>query len=188
MIRLLVGVILAIALIFLVTALRSETVVPRAKPAKIEWLTVEQAFALNQTQPRKILIDVYTDWCGWCKVMDRETYTDPRVVEYINQHYYPVKFNAEQREDVTLDGQTFKFVAQGKGGVHEFAASLLNNQLSYPNTVFLDEKLQMIQPLPGYLKAKEFHEIITFFGGEFYKTIPFEKYKTETYPQQFGSK
>lgn len=188
MIRLLVGAVLAITLIFLFTALRSETFVPRAKLAKIEWLTVEQAFALNQQSPRKILIDVYTDWCGWCKVMDRETYTDPKVVEYINKHYYPVKFNAEQRDEVTLGGQKFKFVPQGNGGVHEFAASLLNNKLSYPSTVFLDEKLQMIQPLPGYLKAKEFHEIITFFGGDFYKTVGFEKYKSETYPQEFRGK
>lgn len=188
MIRLLVGAVLAITLIFLFTALRSETFVPRAKVATIEWLTVEQAFALNQQSPRKILIDVYTDWCGWCKVMDRETYTDAKVVEYINKHYYPVKFNAEQREEVTLGGQKFKFVPQGNGGVHEFAASLLNNKLSYPSTVFLDEKLQMIQPLPGYLKAKEFHEIITFFGGDFYKTLGFEKYKSETYPQEFGVK
>ncbi len=187
MIRLFVGAVLAITLIFIFTALRSQTVVPRVKPAKIQWLTVEQAFALNQNQPRKILIDVYTDWCGWCKVMDRETYTDPKVVEYMNEHYYPVKFNAEQREEVTLGGQKFKFVQQGNSGVHEFAASILQNKLSYPSTVFLDEKLQMIQPLPGYLKAKEFHEIITFFGGDFYKSVPFEKFKAETYPQQFGS-
>ena len=188
MIRLLVGAVLAIALIFLFTALRSETFVPREKPAKIEWLTVEQAFALNQTEPRKILIDVYTDWCGWCKVMDRETYTDPKVVAYINKHYYPVKFNAEQREEVTLGGQKFKFVQQGNSGVHEFAASLLQNKLSYPSTVFLDEQLHMIQPLPGYLKAKEFHEIITFFGGDYYKNIAFEQYKAETYPKEFGGR
>lgn len=186
MIRLLVGAVLATALIFLFTALRSETFVPREKPAKIEWLTVEQAFALNQQQPRKILIDVYTDWCGWCKVMDRQTYTDPRVVEYINKNYYAVKFNAEQRDEVKLGGQTFKFVSQGNSGVHEFAASLMQNKLSYPSTVFLDEKLQMIQPLPGYLKAREFHEIITFFGGDFYKTVGFDKYKIETYPHTFG--
>ena len=159
-----------------------------AQESAVKWYSIEEAVALAQKNPRPIFVDTYTDWCGWCKVMDRETYTDSKVVEYINQHYYPVKFNAEQREDVTLGGQTFKFVPQGNGGVHEFAASLLNNQLSYPNTVFLDEKLQMIQPLPGYLKAKEFHEIITFFGGDFYKTVPFEKFKAETYPQQFGGK
>lgn len=186
MIRLLTGAILAVALILLFAALRAEVVVPRVKPAKIEWLTIEQAYALHQTQPRKLLIDVYTDWCGWCKVMDRETYTDARVVEYINANYYPVKFNAEQRDEVTLGGQKFVFIPQGNGGVHQFAASILQNKLSYPSTVFLDEKLGMIQPLPGYLKAKEFHEVITFFGGDFYKSVPFDKFKSETYPQQFG--
>ncbi len=188
MIRLLTGAIFAIFLIVLFMALRAETVVPRVKPAKIEWLTVEQAFALHQTQPRKMLIDVYTDWCGWCKVMDRETYTDPQVIDYINKNYYPVKFNAEQRDDVTIQGQKYVFVAQGNSGVHQFAASILQNKLSYPSTVFLDEKLQMIQPLPGYFKAKEFHEIITFFGGDYYKNVAFDTYKTETYPQQFAVK
>ncbi|TDB68865.1 thioredoxin family protein [Arundinibacter roseus] len=186
MVRLLTGAVLAIVLIALFMALRAETVTERPKPPKLEWLTVEQAYALSQTQPRKLLIDVYTDWCGWCKVMDRETYTDPRVIEYINKNYYPVKFNAEQREDVEFGGQKFVFVAQGNSGVHQFAASLLQNKLSYPSTVFLDENLHMIQPLPGYFKAREFHEIITFFGGDFYKNVPFEKFKAETYPQQFA--
>jgi thioredoxin-related protein len=188
MIRLLTSAILAIFLITLFVVLRTETAVAKVKPPKITWLTIEQAYALHQTQPRKILIDVYTDWCGWCKVMDRETYTDSRVIEYINEHYYPVKFNAEQREDVVLGGQKFVFMPQGNGGVHQFAASILNNNLRYPSTVFLDDTFNIIQPLPGYLKAKEFHEIITFFGGDFYKTVPFETFKSETYPQQFAGK
>jgi thioredoxin-related protein len=171
----------------LLTSLLALRPAPALEPAAegIQWLTMEQAYARNQKQPRKLLIDLYTDWCGWCKVMDRETYTNPKVVAYINKNYYPVKFNAEQREPVTLGGQRFEFIAQGKSGVHQLALGLTNNQPSYPTTVFLDEKMQMIQPLPGYLKAKEFHEVITFFGDNHYQKVPFEKYKAETYPQLY---
>ena len=58
---------------------------------KIKWLTFEQAVELSQKEPRKILIDIYTDWCGWCKKMDAATYMHPKIVEYINTHYYAVK-------------------------------------------------------------------------------------------------
>ncbi|GAB2765659.1 hypothetical protein GCM10027275_03860 [Rhabdobacter roseus] len=186
MIRLLTGAILAVCLIALLMALRAETASPRPKPGKIEWLTMEQAYALHQHEPRKWLIDIYTDWCGWCKVMDRETYTDARVVEYVGQKYYAVKFNAEQRDAVQVGEQRFEFVPQGNGGVHQLALSLTNNRPSYPTTVFLDEKMEMIQPLPGYLKAKEFHEIITFFGDNYHQKEQFDQYKTGTYPKLFS--
>lgn len=153
---------------------------------EIKWITIEEAYTLTQKAPRKILVDIYTDWCGWCKVMDKETYTDPKVAAYINKTYYAVRFNAEQREDVRLGEQTFTFMEQGNRGVHQLALSLTNNRPNYPTTVFLDAKMQMIQPLAGYLKAKEFHEIITFFGDDYYQKIPFEDYKATTYPSVFG--
>ncbi|WP_247232583.1 DUF255 domain-containing protein [Telluribacter sp. SYSU D00476] len=175
--------VLASILLTSLLALRPNTPSPKAN--KVQWLTIEQAYARMQKAPRKLLVDVYTDWCGWCKVMDRETYANAKVAEYINKNYYPVKFNAEQREPVTLGEQKFVYVAQGKNGVHQLALALTNNQPSYPNTVFLDEKMQMIQPLPGYLKAKEFHEVITFIGDNHYQKVPFDKYKAETYPKMY---
>ena len=154
--------------------------------SQIEWVSIEEAYKLTQKAPRKLLVDVYTDWCGWCKVMDKETYTDPKVADYINKTYYAVRFNAEQREAVTLGDQTFTFVAQGNRGVHQLALSLTNNRPSYPTTVFLQANMNVIQPLPGYLRAREFHEIITFFGDDYYQKIPFENYKATTYPAVFG--
>ncbi|HEV7351319.1 thioredoxin family protein [Telluribacter sp.] len=180
-----VALVLASIVLTSLLALRPHTpALPKAD--KIQWLTMEQAYARTQQEPRKILVDIYTDWCSWCKVMDRETYTNARVIEYINKNYYPVKFNAEQRAPVTLGQQKFEFIAQGKSGVHQLALGLTNNQPSYPTTVFLDEKMQLIQPLPGYLKAKEFHKVITFFGDNHYQKVPFEKYKSETYPKLYS--
>jgi thioredoxin-related protein len=137
----------------------------------VNWMTFEQALEKSKTEKRKIFIDVYTDWCGWCKVMDKNTFNEPKVAKILNEEFYPVKFNAEQRENVIFNGSTFKFVSSGNSGYHELAAALLNNSMSYPTVVFLDENFGMIQPLAGYQKPEEFHKIIQFIGEDHYKTV-----------------
>ena len=64
---------------------------------KMKWYTIEEVQALNEKDPKPILVDVYTDWCGWCKVMDRKTFANADVQAYIQENFYPVKFNAEQK-------------------------------------------------------------------------------------------
>jgi len=145
--------------------------------AQVKWLTFEEAIALHEKQPKKLLIDLYTNWCGWCKVMDRETYSQAVIANYINENFYPVKFNAEQKEPVEFRGNTFEFVAQGRRGVHELAASLTRNKLSYPTTVFMDEELRIIQPIAGYLKPKQMEPILEYIGEGHYKTTKWEDFK-----------
>lgn len=142
---------------------------PRAYEGTVKWMTFEEAVAQSEKTKKKIFIDVYTDWCGWCKVMDRNTFSDPIVAKLLNEEFYAVKFNAEQTEDVVFRGHTFKFVPSGRNGYHQLAASLLNNQLSYPTVVFLDEDFGMITPLAGYRKADEFHKYLTWVSDEHYK-------------------
>lgn len=167
-------------------AIATVAVVPTAEG--IQWLTIEEAYAKIQKEPRKVLIDVYTDWCGWCKVMDRETFKDKAVTDYINKKYYAVKLDAEQKGTIKLGDKEFKYLAQGGRGINEIALALTNNQPSYPTTVFLDDQFNMIQPLPGYLKAKEFHQIITFFGEDYHKKQDFESYKAKTYGTLYPAK
>ena len=156
--------------------------------SKIQWLTIQEAYTRWKKEPRKFVIDVYTDWCGWCKVMDKNTFSDKIVADYINRSFYAVKFNAEQKEEVVLGDKTFKFVENGQGGgYHQLGASLLNNQLSYPTVVFLDEKMGMIQPVPGYRNALEFHQLVTYFNGNYNRIEQFEKYQTETYQQIYAN-
>lgn len=147
-------------------------------PAKVNWMTFEQAVEKSKLSKKKIFIDVFTDWCGWCKVMDKNTFSEPHVAKILNEDFYPVKFNAEQREDIVFNGHTFKFVANGTSGVHQLAASLLNNQLGYPTVVFLDEEFRIIQPLSGYQKAEEFHKIIQFIGQDHYKDTKWDQWQT----------
>jgi thioredoxin-related protein len=137
---------------------------------EVNWITIEEAYELNQTQPKKILVDIYTDWCGWCKRMDKTTYANPAIVKYINENFYAVKLDAEQKEDITILDNTFKFVGEGRKGYHELAAALLQGKMSYPTTVFLDESFNMIQPIAGYLDAKGIEPILWYFGSDAFKT------------------
>ena len=125
------------------------------------------------------MVDLFTDWCGWCKKMDKTTFENPVIIRYINDNYYPVKFNAEQAEELEFEGKKYKFVNQGRRGYHEFAAALTQNQLSYPTYVFMNEDIQLLQVIPGYQEAKSFEYIINFFGGNFYQSVPWTKFEKE---------
>ena len=148
----------------------------KTEKKEINWITIEKADELRRTEPRKILIDVYTDWCGWCKKMDASTFSDPKVVEYINAHYYAVKLDAEQREPITLGGKTYEYVPNGRRGYHEIANELLQGKMSYPTTVFLDESMNMIQPVAGYLDVETIQPILEYLAENAYKETPWEEW------------
>jgi thioredoxin-related protein len=159
------------------------TIKPTVVPVEtVKWMTFEEAVERSKVEKRKIFIDVYTTWCGWCKVMDNKTFTDPEVAKLLNEKFYAVKFNAEQREDVVFSGHTFKFIESGRGGYHQLAASLLNNKLSYPNFVFLNDQFQIIpllggSSLPGFRKPEDFHLFVSYVGNDHFLKMKVEEYQ-----------
>ncbi len=151
-----------------------------AKPVeavKIKWLTLEEALEKSKTEKRKIFVDVITDWCGWCKRMEETTFADPAVAQYLNDHFYAVKFNAEQTNEIVFQNKTYRFKSNNGRGYHELAAEWLSNRLSYPTSVFLDENLNLIQPLPGYQDASKLQAILNYFGTDSHRTTPWETYE-----------
>ena len=145
---------------------------------KINWLTFEEAVKMNETAPRQIFIDFYTDWCGWCKVMDRNTFTDPNVVKIMNNYFYPVKFNAEGKEPVVFNGKTYNFVPQGNRGYHELAANIMMGEMSYPTFIFMNEKYEIVTPVKGYVAPAEFEPIASYIGLRKYdNNVDYEAYK-----------
>lgn len=148
--------------------------------SKLRWYTLQEATELQKTQPRKILIDIYTDWCGWCKKMDAETFTHPVITDIISKHFYPVKFNAETKDSVIFGGHTF--INENKGGrsTHQFALALFqaqNMQPGYPSIAYLDEKLQLIRVWSGFWTAPQMELWLNYAVEEKYKPLPLEEYQ-----------
>ncbi|MGL4598391.1 MAG: thioredoxin family protein, partial [Bacteroidia bacterium] len=97
-----------LALGFSAFSWQKEIVLTKGETASaIHWYTLEEAQALSDKEPRKLFVDMYTSWCGWCKVMDANTFANPTIAKYMNEHYYCVKFDAETRDTVVFNGQKF---------------------------------------------------------------------------------
>jgi len=145
----------------------------------VKWYTWEEAAQANKTEKKKFFVDIYTDWCGWCKRMDRTTYRNPEVVKYLNTYFYPVKLNAEQKEDIKFNGQIFKWKPGGKNGIHSLAYSLVDGQLSYPTVVYLTENFERIMISPGYKQPKGVMKELKFAAEERYASTSWNDYQRE---------
>lgn len=144
----------------------------------IKWITFEEALKLNQKKPKMIFVDIYTDWCGWCKKMDTETFTDPLVASYINKRFYAVKFNAEQSDAITFKDQQFVNPNPGKSrSTHQLAMALLKDERLYPSYVILDKASDWTFKLKGYKTPVELMPILKYYGEGDYKKMSWAEFQ-----------
>lgn len=148
---------------------------PQAK--EINWMTWEEAIAASKEEPKKIFVDVYTHWCGWCKKMDKSTFMDDKIIDELNENFYAVKFNAEQKEPIQFGGSEFKFVNAGRRGYHQLAYALLDGRMGYPAFVLLNESFERIMLSPGYKQVDQLQQELKFASSEAYKDQSWEDFK-----------
>ena len=148
-----------------------------AQKAIVKWYTFEEAVALNQKEQRKVFIDVYTDWCGWCKKMDANTFTHPTIAKILNEDYYAVKFDAESRDTIFFAGQQFINDGNSSRSPHQLAVALLQGKMSYPSIAYMNENNQLLTAVPGYYTPEKLEPILRFFADDAHKSTSFEEYQ-----------
>jgi thioredoxin-related protein len=149
---------------------------------KVRWMSMEEALKKSEVKPRKIFIDVYTEWCKWCKKMEETTFSEDKIAKYINEHYYAVKLDAEYKEKIVFDGQTYEYQKSYPRGYHELAYELLEGKLKLPSIIIIDENLKVKQSIDGFKNCLDMDMIIKYYGSDSYKTISWRAY-TKTFQE-----
>ncbi len=144
----------------------------------IKWMSIEEALDKQNEEPRKILIEVYTKWCKVCHKLDQLSLSQQHIAEYINENYYPVKFDAESKAPIYFMGQKYDFKNEGSTGYHTFAYKITHGKLNYPSLVFMDEDLRVIQSINGFQSPSKLIRILTYFADNYNKKIPWNEFNT----------
>ncbi len=137
------------------------------KTNEIQWLNYTTGLEKAQEEGKYVLIDFYTTWCGWCKRMDRSTFKDPEVVEFLNDNMVAVKVNAEAPD--TVVHQDVKLTERQLAvGVYKATG--------YPTYFFLSPEGKALFKVPGYRNAEDFLSLVQFVGEEHFKNKSFDKF------------
>ncbi|GEQ85362.1 thioredoxin [Patiriisocius marinistellae] len=161
----------------------------------VNWLSMNDALAIQAQDPKPIFIDMYTSWCGPCKMLDRNTFSNEDVINYMNEHYYAVKFNAEGDEKVTYMGNNFgnprydPAKAKRRNTQHDFAKHM--SIRAYPTVVFLNEKGELLTAVKSYRTPQQLELYLKLFATGDYKNLKsneeFAAY-TDNFVPQFKEK
>lgn len=146
-------------------------------PNSVHWMSIEDAMKSTKVHPKKILIDVYTEWCGWCKKMDQSTFIETEIVVELEKNFYSVKLDAEYKGTILFGGKAFQNPSPNtERSKHEFAAALLQGQMSFPSYVFMDEQGRGITLIKGYQTKEVFIKYLKYISSNSYKTLSPDQY------------
>ncbi len=129
----------------------------------INWHSINELDSLLAKGDRPVLIDTYTDWCVWCKHMNKTTFSKPPIINYINNTFYAVKFDAESTDTIKFKDKIYVNRRVGRRSTHDFARELLDGRLSYPTLVYFDRKGNKMVA-PGYKEPKDLEYFLIYFA------------------------
>ena len=167
-----------------------KTDIKNEEATTINWMSLEEAVAAQKQNPKKIMMDAYTDWCGPCKMLDKNTFHNPDVVKYVNENFYAVKFDAEGNETIKFKGKTYTnpnydpAKDRSRNSSHQLSYYLQIR--AYPTIVFLDENADLVLPLRGYQSPQQLELFLKLVATDDYKVINTAE-KWQAYQKEFKS-
>lgn len=164
--------------LFLITIVFSKVSAQSEEPAGgVTWYSFEDGMKLAKKKHKFVIVDIYTDWCGWCKKMDKETFRNPEVVKYLNEHFIAIKLNAEAKEPIAFNGEIYSNPNPSKQrSTHQLAIALAGSKLAYPTYVYLDSKGKSITATQGYSQPEDLLPLLEYIGSNAYKTKTWKEF------------
>ena len=155
----------------------------------VKWMSFAEASkAAEKDSSKLILLDVYTNWCGPCRIMSERTFNHPEVAKIIGEHFYPVKFNAEGNLPIQFLRESYENkgyrpeLANSRNSVHPFTYYIAQTErgIAYPTTTFLNYNGKEKHPVQGVIEAREFAFLLYYIAeGEYKNKINFQDFKTK---------
>ncbi len=150
-------------------AVATNDIAKPAGPNQIAWMSFEEVEKKMKKNPKKIFVDVYTEWCGPCKMMDRNTFSNPDIAKYVNDNFYAVKFDAQHTEEIKFVGKTFanpnydhSRPKRSRNATHQLSAAM--GVRAFPTIVFFNEKMEMMQAVPGYKTPQQLQPLLEAYN------------------------
>lgn len=143
-----------------------------------DYYTMANAQKMAESNDKKIIVDVYTDWCTFCKQLENEVYPDDRIGQVVNEYFYVVRINAESDEMLVYNGK--------KISMRDFAELL--GVSTYPSTVFIDKSGTTIGQQSGYMEVEVFEKLLAFVGSSAYRTMQFDEFSVNSLPFRSGGR
>lgn len=155
-------------LILILTGCAEPSMDVRPAP-EIQWIGIEEGLRTGQETDRKILVNIYTDWCNFCKKMTDTVYPDSTVRQTVFEHFVPVGLNAESDAIVLFKGEPIseKDLARQLG------------VRSYPTLLFMSSSGELILQSNGYMPAGDFNRMLTYIGTSAYETMEFIQFEPD---------
>lgn len=160
---------------FFYTALLLPAYTPTGKKG-VQWQPVSAVARQLPPNGQPVLVDVYTDWCTYCKLMDATTWQHDSVVAYVQANFLPIKLNAESKDSLLWEGQAYAYLPRFK--VHQLAVKLLRGNMVYPSTVIIPAQGDW-QVIPGAIKAKDLELVLKYYGSRSNERMDFEHFQRQ---------